>query len=347
MKKNKLLLGVFVFFILASFSHAISSPYPGGTWKFSVSFISDTFKLLFQLLTNDYVVYGITVILYFILFYGIFAATAGRLKIFGSGGKLNKSGKLVCIALCGLSVIAIFYYSNGNVRGTLEQTLQPFGAFGGVILALVLWGTVFFGMRGLDSSKKWRYSLAIAGFGLWIVGAIMGKNFHWMVNLGALIVLIGFIFGGGFGAIVDRRIAQQTAAAVNGATPSSGYTHVHGMVRGGGGGPVPGANIFFRKKRRLWKDPVYKITSQNTGNYEINLPQGEYRVQAVAPNGVNKSPERVIYISGNDFPHDFTIPGIAGGPTAYPGNRIPIGGGRHAQPWYDANTGAIVRVDIN
>jgi hypothetical protein len=362
-KRNKLIF-VLLGIILLSSVYALESPFPGGNAvNFSVKYISEAFKFLATLLSSDYVVYGITVILYFVLFYGIFAASAGRLKIFGGGGKLNKQGKTVCVGLCGLSVIAIFYYSGGNVKQVLKETLHPFGMFGAVMLIIALWSITYFGFRDLDTSKKLRYSLVIAGMAMWILGWIFGWSTF--INVGALIVLISFLVGGGIGGLMDRRIArrqaQQAAAATGGggAAPA-GYCNVTGTVEGAVGG-VQRANVYFRRIRTLgrpfsqWGTPggseprfhrPFSTSTGRGGNYSITLPYGRYECWAVAPNGT-RSQETTNTINQPIMEIDFDIPGAAGTPAALPGRRIPIGGGRFVQAWYDQNTGNIVRVVIS
>lgn len=157
----------------------------------AINAFGNFFNYLFRFFTNGVVVYGFTVLLFFCLLYGIMAAALGRVNIFKGGkGGLNKRGKIVAVSMALLSLLAIFVGS--DPRTVVIRILSPFGAFGGLLIAIVMFLVVYKGFENESGEKSWKFGLAAAGFGMVTAGMLMSyPNIMWW---GWLIFLIGGIF---------------------------------------------------------------------------------------------------------------------------------------------------------
>ena len=96
-------------------------------------------KGLAGLMKNDYAVYGITIILYYILFFSIFKAAIARVKLFeGEGGTgVSKSGKLFAHAMTGIVILGIFAYVDPR-RNNIFTLVSYLGTYGEFVLLIVI-----------------------------------------------------------------------------------------------------------------------------------------------------------------------------------------------------------------
>lgn len=154
-----------------------------------VSMLAGPFGQLFQMLRNQNIVYGLTFIFYFMLFYGIYAAALKFVPVFKNGDSLGHQGKVVAIALSGLTLLALFVLSKGSITQLLEQLLSPFGVFGGLLLAALFAGITYFGIRGGDpNSATFAWVATASAIGMILAGMILLKDN--LMSWGFLILLI-------------------------------------------------------------------------------------------------------------------------------------------------------------
>src|SRR3989344_4391339 len=129
-------------------------------------------RSIWYMLRSDYAVYGITFILFFMLFTALYQALLRRISVFQSGEGVSRQGKVVAVALSFLSNLGIFYFTKGQpIRQTLEDALGPFSIFAGASLGILTFAIIYFGMRGEDGSRNWRLAMASAGLAMIAAGA--------------------------------------------------------------------------------------------------------------------------------------------------------------------------------
>lgn len=154
-----------------------------------VSLLSGPFGQLYQILRNQNVVYGLTFIFYFMLFYGIYAAALHFVPVFKSDSGMNHQGKVVAIALSGLTLLSLFVFTKGSITKILETLLNPFGVFGGLMLACLFAGITYFGIRGGNpNSATFAWVATAAAIGMVFAGMILLKDN--LMSWGFLILLI-------------------------------------------------------------------------------------------------------------------------------------------------------------
>jgi len=155
---------------------------------------------------NAYIVYGFTFILFMILLYAACAAALSKVKVFQGDGPdgLSKSGKVVALSIGALCTLGIFFFTEryGGPEEILENVLAPFGIFGGLILALVVFSTVYFGFQSNDGSKSWKIGLGAAAVAMIVAGMVTSSpnimSIGWTMGLiVAIFALIGGLRSGG------------------------------------------------------------------------------------------------------------------------------------------------------
>lgn len=161
------------------------------------------FDRLPLLMNNVYFVYTLTFILYFILLYAIYSSAAKYLKIFEDPNKpsgLNKSGKIFSVAASLITTLSLFYFGNRSITKLLQNLLDPFGIFGGLLIACVVFMIVYFGFRTADpNDNSWKIAMCLAGLGMVLAGKIASKpnisTWGWFIALiGLLIYLLSLLF---------------------------------------------------------------------------------------------------------------------------------------------------------
>ncbi|MGM5484406.1 MAG: hypothetical protein ACQEP1_00865 [Nanobdellota archaeon] len=102
--------------------------------------LSRIFAYLKDLLNDTYVVYGLTLLFYYLIFYSIFSSVIKRLKFFeGEGGSgLSKPGKTLAHAFTGLAVLSIFAFVD-PARNNVFSLLAIFGVYGQLLLVIVIY----------------------------------------------------------------------------------------------------------------------------------------------------------------------------------------------------------------
>lgn len=190
---------------------------------------------VFRLLQNTYVVYFISFVFFFILFYAIYAAAASRVRVFQGEGGVNRRGKIFSVALSALTVLGIFFLTRGrNMRQVLEDTLGWFGAFAGLLLALISFLMVWRGFReDLGNGRAMSIALFIAGLALIAAGYMFTtpSMMAWGYLIAFLTLPIGLfsLFGRG-----GREAGA--AGAWPGAAPGVPGAGEPGTAEGGAGG---------------------------------------------------------------------------------------------------------------
>jgi len=145
-------------------------------------------------LSNEYAVYFVTVLLAFMLFYVVFAVPAKNLHFFqGEGGLgLNKMGQLFCVALSGLTCTAIFAFET-SAGAAAGKFLAPFGVWGALIFFILVFLLVRNGFRDqtvFGMGGNWLAFLAGLS-GMWFFGHLVGSE--GIRNLGFAFFIL-FIF---------------------------------------------------------------------------------------------------------------------------------------------------------
>jgi hypothetical protein len=202
-KKGVFSLVLTIFFTLFSLKvYAV----PLGLNNFSRAFESAG-RFLAAVLNNTYAVFGITVVIFTMMFYNIFTPLMSKIPVFkGDNNEItNKYGRLVSLCFAMLSSLGIFgliFIGGGaaNVQDLLTRTLGPFATLAGILVAFVVFGIIYFGLKDADVGSKWKRALWGAGLALLFIGFLLNRNS--LFGLGWLIVFIllfMFLFGGSTG----------------------------------------------------------------------------------------------------------------------------------------------------
>ena len=160
--------------------------------EFNLGVIGSGFEAVWGIFQNNYVMFGFVFILLFALFYAIVAGALGFVPLFkGEGGQgVNRMGGVASFALAGLTVLAIVYFSRGNLVGFLERILGGFGFIGAIILAIIVFAAIYYGFKKEGSRWNLVLGLAAAGLALFVAGQIT-DNPSWS----AWGVFLAFIVG--------------------------------------------------------------------------------------------------------------------------------------------------------
>lgn len=159
--------------------------------------LSQIGKMLYGILNNEYTLYFLTVLFAFILFYVVYATPARRLRFFeGPGGLgLNHFGQLFCVALSGLTCVAVFAFRDNVVKAT-KSFLIPFGIYGVTLFSLLVFLMVWRGFRDQDFFGLGNFAMGVIGaICAWIFFSYLMGNDN-LFGLGILllgVLLIGLI----------------------------------------------------------------------------------------------------------------------------------------------------------
>lgn len=165
--------------------------------------VTRVFRSFWSYLQNEFVVFGFTYLLFFMLFYSIYAALAARIRIFQSEGHgISRQGKIFSVALSMLTCFAVFYFTRAmGIKQVLTDVLEPFGIFGGLVVALVIFLLIYRGFRDdIGTGFAGILGLLLAGLVLVVVGAalnypnIMGWGYA-IATIAILCILIGALVG--------------------------------------------------------------------------------------------------------------------------------------------------------
>ena len=135
-------------------------------------------RVIYDLLTKEYIVFGITIIVLIILFRNIFLAGLNRVPHLAQSG-ISKSIALAFSLLSTLGIAYTKFQSGANVHGFLEDILGPAGLWAAIFLVIMmyLW---FKGTIG-----KW--ALTATGLSCYAVGSMVNQPL--MMSIGLLITL--------------------------------------------------------------------------------------------------------------------------------------------------------------
>lgn len=135
-KKKNILIIFIVFLVLISSVSAQSFSFGDFTGS-----VSDVFKSIHELLTKEWVVWGIVMILAYLFFFGTLREAAKRVKIFeGEGGQaVNTGGLMVCHSITGMIVLYLVYVQmTRGVAAFLTRMFTGFGVMGSLIFLAVI-----------------------------------------------------------------------------------------------------------------------------------------------------------------------------------------------------------------
>lgn len=203
-----------------------------------IAILDGPFTTLNTAIHNPNIVFGLTLIFFFSLLYGLYASALKFLPVFKSseGNGIGRQGKVVALSLSGLSTLGVFYFTKGSPEKILQSVLDPFGIFAGLVLAALFAGIMYFGIRGNDpNSKSLAWAAVAAGFGMVIAGLITTADN--IMTYGFLIMLIAMIFA------LFSSVAGGNNSGTGGGTGGTGPggTGPGGRTGPGGNGrgPVP------------------------------------------------------------------------------------------------------------
>lgn len=151
------------------------------------------FEQLKNLITNEYIAYGLTVIFFFMLLQGIFAAGLKVVPIFKKGdGLLNKQGNVVSVALSLISTLAIFYLNQGGLGSSLEDKLRGFELLGGIAVAIVVFGVTYNNLHNQERGKDIWLAITAVGLSMYVWGHMTN---NWGVSSwGVFMMIVGGVF---------------------------------------------------------------------------------------------------------------------------------------------------------
>ena len=160
MKAKKILLITALFLIVLAptvFAQGISG------------LLGDAFRMIWEWLNNDYIVYGITFILFWMCLYAIFHTGVSKIKAFD-----KKNAKIVALTLAMMGTIGLFWFGkNQGIRETIAQLLRPVWWLAGAALGTIVFFLIYNTFKGTDKSWAKVIGLAAAGFALIFVGWLL------------------------------------------------------------------------------------------------------------------------------------------------------------------------------
>ncbi len=260
---------------------------------------------IFNFFQNDYIVFIFTFVFFFALLYAVLKAGIARIPhIGGEGGHGNK----IAIALALLSTFGIFIpLMRRGVRATLEAILTPIGTFGGIALALMVFGFYWYTMRDGEGNRNWSMAFIAAGLALIFWGQMTNNPdaFAW----GWVLLIIGLIglaintFSGhgedrhGGGGDHDRGGGNRDGGGEDGHGEGEGAGRGTGVLHGHvtdavTGNPIAGARIHFSGRIAgmrvpvIWRlgMPFSSVVTDREGRYRRVLRSGYTTVRVERQN---------------------------------------------------------------
>jgi len=161
-------------------------------------------SFLEKLLASPYALFGITVIIFTILFYNLFTPLIGKLPVFkGDKGPTSKYGRAIALMMALLSSLGIFglLFLNGggvSVQESLTNILGPFATLAGLLMGFLIFGIVWFGFKDSKESSPWNRALSCAGLAMVFMGYLLSRPplfaLGWVI---VFIFLLIFMLKGG------------------------------------------------------------------------------------------------------------------------------------------------------
>ncbi|MFH1505533.1 MAG: hypothetical protein ABIE94_00915 [archaeon] len=290
--KYLVFLVVGLFFSLPS---VFAAENPWMNWDL-VDIFERLFRGLFNVFQNDYIMYGILVIMMFMLLYAVFRATLSRLKAFSGQ---DRQVKIMAFSMSAICCMGFFWYAvaKGGVKEVLTRFLTTFGLFGGIVVGAVVFMVVYFGLGDSDN-KRWNWAMMAAGLGMLLVGSLI--SWPSIFGLGWALVLIGALFmlfrmGGGDG---DGSLGGGGSGGRGGGGSGDGGRSSGGSGDGGGSGSGSDGGYADGRsgsdgstKRPLWRSGVSPTA---TVRFKVEDERGNglegAKIQMVSQNFKWKSP---------------------------------------------------------
>jgi hypothetical protein len=204
MKKNK------IFLALIALTALLAVPIASAA-------IADSFaragQILFSFFQQQYVVFIITLVFFFVLLYGIFMAGLSRVPSIGEG----RYAKIIGVSLSLISTLGLFFFlMRQGPKAVFQRLLAPIGFIGGIALAFVVFAFFFYSMRS-EGQSRWYMAFIASGLALLFWGQMTesGDAMAW----GWVLLIIGLI--GAF------------AASFGGHGDAHGHHHPHDPHHGG------------------------------------------------------------------------------------------------------------------
>jgi hypothetical protein len=283
--------------------------------------INNAFMDIFNTLKQVYVIYGATIILFFMLFYGVFATGLRKVPAFGGGNELSRPGKVIALSLSALATLSLLWFTRHiGIQNILNRYLTPMGLFGGIAIGFVFFALIYWGYGGEARNKA--LAFAAAGFAMFAVGKIINSTF--LQTVGGIIGvggIIALLIGMGKGEDEGRRWwgdrDRLRRDGERGRAWGTGY--IYGTVTNAHTGyAIGGAKVWVKRTGGgLWGFGWRAITCNNDGTYRLNLPSGRYKVYASANNFANSSVIKIDIPPGQNIQHNIALIPI-GEPDWYP-----------------------------
>ncbi|HLC66574.1 MAG TPA: hypothetical protein VJK52_02950, partial [Candidatus Nanoarchaeia archaeon] len=154
----------------------------GAGWVFgSVSALPIVFgvpnvlRTFTEITQSTQAVTAISFLLFFMLLYAVIIAPLARIKIFKGDHGVTKPGKIAAVAIALLATVGIFYGYGGKAPAALFNILAPFGVFGGLVLALVIFLLIFMGFRESGTGSAFPIALTTAALAMILAGALLSE----------------------------------------------------------------------------------------------------------------------------------------------------------------------------
>ena len=148
-------------------------------------------EFFYQIATNDYAMFGITVIVLTILLYSVYSAAISKVKMFegGSGTGLSRPGQMLAWSLSLLSTLGIVWMKGDrDVGGFLEDVLGPGRIFAAIVLAVVV---ALWLKKSMGQHSKWSWLVA----GLFCIVLAGMFKVQMLAPIGLIVAIIGLMAG--------------------------------------------------------------------------------------------------------------------------------------------------------
>ena len=195
-------------FIIALLVLVLLVPVVFGAISFTDSIVS-VGTTLHRLLSDTYVVYAATFILFFIFLYSIFAAGLSRVPVFRQDNGINRQGKMVAVSLGLISSIGTFYFMRG-MEESIKRVAGSMGFFAGIAFAGTIFGITYFNMKTTEPGTMQGGPAFFAAAMALIVYGMFADN-QTATSWGTLILLVAAIWAGirAIGSVNGRRPGER------------------------------------------------------------------------------------------------------------------------------------------